>query len=163
MKKILTFLFLTIALVLPSCNDDESTENDGLYSRKLVGTWQNSNTYGDKSSAVSLILNAYGDFVYTSSEEDSKTLTKKMWTVPGAWNVQRGVLQLKYDVEDLRYSGLSDDEVQIIRMQLKNSNSVLTQSNKQGKTFGYGVSFEVMNGKEVLYLSGFNGYFQRLK
>lgn len=161
MKKILSLVFMALALVLPSC-DDDATENDGLYTQKLQGTWQYSSSYDNVDSSVTLMLNANGDFTYTSSEVDNSNATMKMWTVPGAWNVQRGVLQLKYDVDLLRYSGLSDSEVAAVRTQLKNSNSILETSNKDGKTFGYGVSFETINGKEVLYLSGMNGYFNKI-
>lgn len=163
MKKLLSLLFIAIALVLPACNDDDASENDGLYTQKLIGTWQYSNTYDDKEASISIVLNANGNFVYNSSEVDLKNPTMKMWTVPGAWNVQRGVLQLRYDLDQFRATGLSESEVSNVTYQLKSSNSILETSNKEGKTFGYGINFETVNGKEVLYLSGINGYFQRLK
>lgn len=97
MKKILALLFMFVALTgLVSCNDD-GTENDAPYTARLVGSWQMSNSNDELTIQSDYRFDSHSSFVYSYSSMNLKDITMRTWSIRGAWNVKKGVLQLSYD------------------------------------------------------------------
>lgn len=161
-KNLFAVLFVALIFILPSCNEDDTT-NDPALTSKLKGTWVSSTTSDEETLQTTLALNSDFSFRCTSTTIDNKTFLMKTWSVGGAWNVRKEILQMNYDIETLTGMDMSEEEMTSIRTILMKNNSVLAESNKNGRPYGHTILFESVNGEETLQLSGFTGYFTQMK
>lgn len=172
MKKLLTFLFAVMAIGLVSCNDDPS-DSDNVLASQLPGIWRLSNTYevpvpdtnpteyNTYSDTKTYEFKANGEFYYSESTMKATDLKAMQWSVSGAWNVRKGLLQLNYDIDSYRSSGFTETEVSQKLKDLKDSNALLKELNDGGHAYGPEISFDVQNNKPVLKLAGYNGVFEK--
>lgn len=162
MKKILALLFMFVALTgLVSCNDD-GTENDAPYTARLVGSWQMSNSNDELTIQSGYRFDSHSSFVYSYSSMNLKDITMRTWSIRGAWNVKKGVLQLSYDLETFRADGYSATEIKEMEAGIRDHNLLLSEMNQKGRPFGPTISFVNVDGKEMLKLSDVNGYYERV-
>lgn len=155
-------LFMFVALAgFVSCNDD-GTENDAPYTARLVGSWQMSNSNDELSIQSNYRFDRNSSFVYSFSSMHLDDITVRAWSVRGAWNVRKGVLQLSYDLETFRAEGYSEKEVKEMEADLRDSNLLLSEMNQNGRPFGPTISFLDIDGKEMLRFSDENGYYERV-
>lgn len=162
MKKFFAILFMLVAVVgLWSCNDD-NTENDALYTMQLPGTWMLESGNEQEPVVRQYIFKSDGEFTYGFSSMNIKEATMKTWSVRGAWNVKKGKLQLYYDLGTLRTSGYNESEIKQMKSELNAHNDDLVEMNKKGRVYGATIAFMTVEGKSMLQLSGFNGYFEKM-
>lgn len=160
MKKLLVLLFAAVVLVLPACNED-ATEYDAAYSSQLIGTWNKSFENSEMMKTENYRFDE-GRFTYACSILNIKESKERSYTVGGSWNIYKGVLQVSYDLESLQTRGYSDTEKQDLYDNMEDANLMLKQMNDEDKPFGSTIEFEVLNGQEIMRLSGVNGYFVRI-
>lgn len=155
------FLFMAVALLgLSACNDD-ATENDALYTVQIKGTWYNQS--GNDDNVISQTYKFGTDrFVWNNSYMDMDEMLMKTWSVEGAWNVQKGVLQMSYDLESFKATGYTDVEQRGFKTMLESENLMLSDMNRKGRPYGREISFNTVDGRTVLVLYGVNGYFERV-
>lgn len=162
MKKIFALLSLMLALVcLPSCNED-ATQNDAPLTAQLMGTWLMNQSSKDFIITDSYIFQSQSRFRYSYSYTDMHEAKMKAWSVSGAWNVKKGVLQLSYDVDTYRAEGYSQSEMNEMKQTMIDNNQMLQDMNKNNRPFGNSIEFKNIDGRTVLLINGVNGYYERV-
>lgn len=173
MKKFLTLLLLTLMLGFTSCDDDKDTAaTDNELSRQLVGAWSLAmqTDSGEKDAEGQPVMigttlvytfNASTTFTY---REVQTTLSgnPREWNVGGTWNIKRGYLQVKYDLDSFTAKGLTDAEQSALKTDMRNANATLEQLNDKDKVFGVPVTIASADGQTTLQLGNINGLFVRI-
>jgi len=156
----LATLLLGILIAFPSCSDD-STENDATYSRQLVGSWQMVFTSDQSINELRYHFsnNSFEYQSYTAIDEGKKA---KVVYISGTWNIQKGVLQLYYDLDSFRTEGMSAEESFSIKDGFSKDNMLLADMNADNKPYGPTISFGSQGGIDTMRLSSINGTFVRV-
>lgn len=162
MKKFLSLLplMLMMLFVLPACNED-TDEADNSKEQQLIGTWR-SYSASDNVSQTQSYRFTQNEFTYTKGESLESGTRNKGYSVSGVWNVQKGTLQLSYDLQTLRCDNMSDAEIRSLQNSMTDNNTLLAESNKKGHPYGATVTFETQGSRVVMRLSGNATVFERV-
>ena len=148
-----------ICLGFTACNDD-NTENDAALTQQLMGSWQLISE-NDKSTNLLAYTFRAQEFIYSTSVTTENGMKAQTMTISGAWNVQKGVLQLNYDLESLHCEGYTASEEKQIYDGFYKENLLLKDMNNRKEPYGPTLTFGTQGNQETLTLSNIPGAFTR--
>lgn len=160
MNKLIIWLSAAIiCLGFTACNED-NTENDAALTQQLIGSWQLISE-NDKNTTLLAYTFRAQEFIYSTSVTTENGMSAKTMTISGVWNVQKGILQLNYDLESLRCVGYTASEEKQIYDGFYKENLLLKDMNDRKEPYGASVIFGNQGNKETLTLSNIPGAFTR--
>lgn len=148
-----------ICLGFTACNDD-NTENDAALTQQLIGSWHLISE-NDKSTNMLAYTFRAQEFIYSTSVTTENGMKAQTMTISGAWNVQKGILQLNYDLESLHCEGYTASEEKQIYDGFYKENLLLQDMNNRKEPYGPTVTFSTQGNQETLTLSNISGAFTR--
>lgn len=160
MNKLIIWLSAAIiCLGFTACNDD-NTENDAALTQQLIGSWHLISE-NDKSTNMLAYTFRAQEFIYSTSVTTENGMKAQTMTISGAWNVQKGILQLNYDLESLHCEGYTASEEKQIYDGFYKENLLLQDMNNRKEPYGPTVTFSTQGNQETLTLSNISGAFTR--
>lgn len=143
-----------------SCNEDATT-NDIPLSQTLIGSWQMNTNTSDQTASQTYRFTEH-QFIWSTTSVSADAVSQRTWSVRGDWRIYKGVLECYYDLDTFTTLNYSETEAKDLKNALEKENLMLSDMRKKKHPYGLVVEFGTMNGKQVLYLNGVNGYFERL-